>query len=187
MSNVLAVVDQPITITQTFSSLVTLLKIFYLFFFFFYFPLYIHPGFFLFFSPLIAVTQKYTSMTWYCGLNLGVPFKTLMDFKWRKVPLGAGLGQNPNNKFWQTGSIHYTNITNVYQYFRWKIDRKWTIPNIGKLELLYLENQIYQQQQQQQQRPTSPSSHQQQRKKSYKSNGSHKMFRKFRYYCEELI
>jgi hypothetical protein len=26
---------------------------------------------------------------------------------------------------------------------RWKIDKQWVIPNTGKLELLYLESQIY--------------------------------------------
>ena len=29
---------------------------------------------------------------------------------------------------------------------RWKIDKKWVLPNIGKLELLYLEQQLNMQQ-----------------------------------------
>ena len=39
--------------------------------------------------------------------------------------------------------INYVLIT--YLFSHWKIDKRWIIPNIGKLELLYLENQLTEQ------------------------------------------
>ena len=52
-----------------------------------------------------------------------------------------------------------------YIYFSWKIDKRWTVPNIGKLELLYLETQLSTQQQEQQQHEK-----QQQHKQSFKNH-----------------
>ena len=51
----------------------------------------------------------------------------------------------------------FFHLFNFMFYFSWKIDKRWTVPNIGKLELLYLETQLstqqqeHEQQQQQQQ------------------------------------
>lgn len=50
-------------------------------------------------------------------------------------------------------------------YFSWKIDKRWTVPNIGKLELLYLETQLSTQQQEQQQQHKK-----QQHKQSFKDH-----------------
>ncbi|XP_023343759.1 uncharacterized protein LOC111713173 [Eurytemora carolleeae] len=56
-------------------------------------------------------------------------------------------------------------LPNLDTPIRWKIDKRWTVPNIGKLELLYLETQLSTQQQEQQQHEK-----QQQHKQSFKNH-----------------